>query len=339
MDHVRSAATDDARELTDLARHGPTRPSCSDPALVLGATLLSVARHVALARTGDDNVPISLSLVTDQRVHAAGNASVKCVCDVKDGRLNKRRGHYSVYRHNMIDLHCHILPGLDDGVRTLTEARAIARREAGEGVTVIVATPHVRDDYPTMVEQMESAVAALRNDFAIEGIQVDVVPGAEVDVSFLWQIPPKELTRFTLAGTGHYLLVEFPYWGWPAALDLAISLLRGRGICPVLAHPERNPEVQDQPDRLTAAVESGALVQVTAASLDGRLGPAPRLAVEKLLSLGLVHALATDAHGPHVRDAGLVSAIAAIGDPSLARWLTTGVPGAIVSGDSIPARP
>jgi protein-tyrosine phosphatase len=239
----------------------------------------------------------------------------------------------------MIDLHCHILPGLDDGVWTLTEARAIAQRGVDEGVTAIVATPHVRDDYPTTAEQMERAVAALRSDFVMEDIPIEVFPGAEVDASFLWQISPEELTRFTLAGTGKYLLLEFPYWGWPAALDLAISLLRGRGICPVLAHPERNPEVQDQPNRLTAAVESGALVQVTAASLDGRLGPAPRLAVEKLLSLGLVHALATDAHSPHVREAGLVSAIAAIGKPSLARWLTTGVPGAIVSGDSIPARP
>jgi protein-tyrosine phosphatase len=239
----------------------------------------------------------------------------------------------------VIDLHCHILPGLDDGVRTIAEARDMAWHEVGEGVTTIVATPHVRNDYPLTAEQIEHAVAALRTDFTSEGIGVDVVSGAEVDVSFLWQIPSTELPRFTLANSDRFLLVEFPYSGWPPALDLALSFLHGRGIRPVLAHPERNPEVQDRPDRLIAAVERGALVQVTAASVDGRLGPAPRLAVEKLLSLGLVHVLATDAHAAHVRGAEISAAITAIGDPALARWLTVDVPAAILKGGSIPPRP
>lgn len=224
-------------------------------------------------------------------------------------------------------------------MRTIAEAREIARLEAREGVSTIVATPHAREDYPSTADEIELKVAALRADFEREGIRVEVVSGAEVDVSFLWQIPPVTLPRFTLAGTGRFLLVEFPYSGWPPSLDLALSLLHGRGIRSVLAHPERNPEVQDRPDRLLAAVERGALVQVTAASVDGRLGPAPRLAFEKLLSLGLVHVLASDAHGAHARDAGLSGAIAAIANPALARWLTVEVPGAILEGGSIPPRP
>ena len=80
----------------------------------------------------------------------------------------------------MIDLHAHILPGLDDGVATLEEARELARRAAGEGVTAIAATPHVRDDYPTSAAQMQQALAQVRDDFASEQIAVDVLPGAEL---------------------------------------------------------------------------------------------------------------------------------------------------------------
>jgi protein-tyrosine phosphatase len=239
----------------------------------------------------------------------------------------------------VIDLHSHILPGVDDGARTLGEARELARRAASEGITAIAATPHVRDDYPTTCEQMESGVTALREDFAAEGIPLEVLPGGEIELSLLWQLVPDELERFSLAGTRRYVLVEFPYWGWPRGLDLAISLLLGRGLRPVLAHPERNPDVQDRPERLLAAVEAGALVQVTAASLDGRLGAAARVAGERLLELKLVHLLASDAHGPHVREAGLSAAAEALHDPELARYLTVEAPATIASGGEVPAPP
>lgn len=239
----------------------------------------------------------------------------------------------------MIDLHSHILPGLDDGARTLEEARSLARTALADGVTAIAATPHVRDDYPTTCEEMERGVAALREDFAREGISLEVLHGAEIELSLLWRILPDELIRFTLGQSGRYVLVEFPYTGWPPSLELAVSLLHGRGLRMVLAHPERNPEVQDRPDRLAAVVEAGVLVQVTAASLDGRLGASSLLTAQRLLERGLVHLLASDAHGPHIRDAGLGAAAKALGDEALARHLTTDVPAAIVAGTSVPDPP
>ena len=107
----------------------------------------------------------------------------------------------------------------------------------------------------------------------------------------------------------------------------------------MLAHPERNPEVQDRPARVEALVEAGALVQVTGASLDGRLGRASKLTAKRLLELGLVHVLASDAHGPHIREGGLAAAAEAVGDDGLARYLTREAPAAIVAGEPVPPAP
>jgi len=239
----------------------------------------------------------------------------------------------------VIDLHTHVLPGIDDGARSLAESRALALEAAGEGVSVLAATPHVRDDYPTTPEEMEEAVAALRADFTEQGIPVEVLHGGEVDLSILWAIPPEELRRFTLAQTGRYLLLEFPYRGWPLALSSAVSRLVQLGITPLLAHPERNPEVQDRPDRVRGLVDAGALVQITSDSLDGRLNRASQSAAFHLLDLGLVHVLASDTHGPHITRQGLGAAARSIGDPELARYLTVQVPAAIVAGEPVPERP
>lgn len=239
----------------------------------------------------------------------------------------------------MIDIHAHILPGVDDGVRSLEEARELARRGAAEGVEAVAATPHVRHDYPTTADEMEHRVAELRADLAREGIPVEIFHGGEIDLGLLWEIPQDDLHRLTLAQTGRYLLVEFPYRGWPLAVDAAVSALRSRGVTPILAHPERNPEVQDRPERVEELVTCGALVQVTSGSLLGGVGRASQRAAEQLLELGLVHVLASDAHGPHIERAGLAVAARALGDGGLARFLTEDAPAAIVAGAPLPPRP
>jgi protein-tyrosine phosphatase len=239
----------------------------------------------------------------------------------------------------MIDLHSHILPGLDDGARTVDDSRALARRAAADGVTAIVATPHVRGDYPTRPDEMERGVTRLREDFLAEGIDVEVLPGGEVDLGMLASLDDDGLRRFTLAQSGRYLLLEFPYRGWPAGLEETVYGLGLRGLRPVLAHPERNREVQSKPARLAEAVRLGALVQVTAASVDGRIGRSSQAAADKLLELGLAHVLASDAHTPEIREAGLAAAAEALGDDSLARFLTAEAPSAIVAGEPVPEPP
>ncbi|HEU4449406.1 MAG TPA: CpsB/CapC family capsule biosynthesis tyrosine phosphatase [Gaiellaceae bacterium] len=239
----------------------------------------------------------------------------------------------------MIDLHSHILPGLDDGSRTVEDARALALRAAREGVTAIAATPHVRSDYPTRPEEMERGVTRLREDFVEQGIVVEVLPGGELDLGMLATLADEELRRFTLAQSGRYLLLEFPYSGWPPALEQTLYGLGLRGFVGVLAHPERNRVVQASPDRLAEAVRLGALVQLTAASLDGRIGRSAEKAAERLLDLGLAHVLASDAHTPEIREAGLAPAAEAVGDEALARFLTVEAPTAIVAGEAVPAPP
>jgi protein-tyrosine phosphatase len=235
----------------------------------------------------------------------------------------------------VLDLHAHVLPGLDDGVRSLDEALELVRAAAAEGVTAIAATPHVRDDYPTSAAQMEAGVAVLRAAVEGAGLPVEILHGGEVDVDRLWQLSPDELRRFTIAQTGRYLLIETPYRGWPRVIERACSLLRGRGITPLLAHPERNAHVQDSPALLEPLVADGVLVQVTSASLDGRLGSASRLAAQTLIERRLVHVIASDAHGPQTRMAGMAGAAAAVGDEELARRLTTETPAAIAAGEPV----
>jgi protein-tyrosine phosphatase len=148
-----------------------------------------------------------------------------------------------------------------------------------------------------------------------------------------------ELLRLSLGGGHRYLLLEFPYFGWPLSLGTQIIELHREGLRAVLAHPERNGEVQRNPERLIPYVDAGALIQVTAASLDGRLGRASAKTTNALMKLGLVHAIASDAHSAHVRGVGMSSAARQVADGPLARWLTYEVPRAIVLGEDPPERP
>ncbi len=236
----------------------------------------------------------------------------------------------------MIDLHSHVLPGLDDGAADLEQALDICRAAAADGIQVIAGTPHVRrSDYPTTPSAMEAALAELRG---VVGDIVQVVPGGELDLEELDR-PLSELARFGLGGNPNYLLVETPYHGWP--LDLADRLFRllAVGITPVLAHPERNFDVQSRPGLLEGIVAGGTLVQMTAASVDGRGGRRAKACAAVLLKRELVHLIASDAHAPTVRAIGMSAAARAVGDPHLARWLTHDVPRAILDDTPVPDRP
>jgi protein-tyrosine phosphatase len=239
----------------------------------------------------------------------------------------------------VIDLHSHILAGLDDGPATLAESVEMARDAVADGITVVGATPHVRDDYPTTAEAMERAVAELRDALAREGVALDVRTGGEVALGRLERLTPDELRRFGLGGNPRYLLVETPYAGWP--LDFAEPMFRldTQGVTPVVAHPERNGEVRAKPELLEPLVQAGALVQLTAASLDGRFGRTTAAVSRELIERGLAHLVASDAHVPTIREIGMSSARAAVGDETLADWLTRDVPRAIVDDTKLPPRP
>ena len=239
----------------------------------------------------------------------------------------------------MIDLHSHLLPGLDDGARNLDEAMSIVRSMAADGVRAVAATPHVRDDWPTTPREMEEAVAALRTEVETAGVPLDVLRGGELALDELARLDETERARFGLGGNPQLLLLEFPYWGWPLGLAQTVRELAAAGIVSVIAHPERNGEVQERPDGLDEIVRAGAVVQLTAASVDGRLGRRVAACSRTLLDSRLAHLIASDAHAPAVREGGLSAAVCALGDKQLGRWLTEDVPLALIEGAPLPERP
>lgn len=239
----------------------------------------------------------------------------------------------------MIDLHSHILPGLDDGAVDLDDAVDIARAAAADGIYAIAATPHVREDYPTTADAMEQGVRQLTRQLTQQGIDLELLRGGEVSLEQLDRLSVDELRRFGLGGNPRYLLIETPYRTWPLPLDEIVSRLGSLDMIPVIAHPERNPVVQADISKIEKLVRDGALIQITAASLDGRLGPRARTCAERLLDEELVHLIGSDAHTAGIREAGLSAARDAVGDPTLARWLTEDAPQAIVHGVELPWRP
>jgi protein-tyrosine phosphatase len=239
----------------------------------------------------------------------------------------------------VIDLHTHVLPGVDDGCGTLEESLELVRASAADGIRALAATPHVRSDFPTEPETMERLVREVREAAAAAALEVEVLPGGEIAFDRLEELSPEQIRRFGLGGNPDFALLEFPYFSWPFGLEQRLFRLQAAGITPVLAHPERNADVQAAPERLEEHVGRGVLVQVTAASLEGRLGGAAHRAARSLLESGLVHLLASDAHTPEVRRVGLAGAAEAVGDGALARWLTEDVPHAIVQRTRLPERP
>jgi protein-tyrosine phosphatase len=239
----------------------------------------------------------------------------------------------------VIDLHSHLLPGIDDGVRTIAESLDLLRAAHEDGIARIAATPHVREDYPTTPAEMELRLAEVCGAAREAAIPVEVLPGGELDLEFAARLDDADLRRFGLGGRPSLLLLEFPYLGWPLQLADLVFDLQLRGFRIVLAHPERNVDVQHEPERLRPLVNSGVVVQLTAASLDGRLGGAPRTAAKRLIDSRLAHLLASDAHAPDVRSVGLSRAREAAGDDAVARWLTEDVPAALLAGDALPERP
>ena len=239
----------------------------------------------------------------------------------------------------MIDLHSHVLPGLDDGPLDLDAALEMARAMAESGVRVVCATPHVRDDFPTSPRSMERALALLQAAVEEAGIAIEVRGGAEIALNRLPGLDSGVRERFGLGGSPCLLLLEMPHETWPTDLPRVCTRLREDGIVPVVAHPERNLRVQNEPTLLDEVVAAGGVVQVTAASFDGSLGRATARCAHRLLELELVHLIASDAHAPGVPECGIAEAVASVGGGELGAWLSEVVPAALLAGEELPPRP
>jgi protein-tyrosine phosphatase len=238
----------------------------------------------------------------------------------------------------VVDLHTHVLPGIDDGARDLAEAVEIVRTMADDGTRIVAATPHVRDDYPTTPDQMEGALRLLQAAVDKAGIEIELRGGGEIAVSALGDLDAATLARFGLGGNPQLLLLEMPYYGWPLSLSHHCERLLRNDIVPVLAHPERNTVVAAHTRELAQLVRSGMVVQLTAAAVDGRLGRSAASSARLLVDLELAHMISSDAHSPGLREAGLSAAAAAVGG-DLGHWLTSAAPAALLAGAPLPRRP
>ncbi len=233
----------------------------------------------------------------------------------------------------MIDLHCHILHGMDDGPPTLRESVEMCRMAAADGTGVIVATPHFAPGrYSWTDETMRVRLLELRSVLQAENIPLTVLSGA--DVAAFPELPAHHGLRTILSlNNSRYFLLEFPHTSVPRGWDVFLRSLIAAGTIPVITHPERNRWFIRHPKALAQAVQAGALVQITAMSLRGGFGEDARKCCVQLLKSGLAHVMASDGHEaidrPPLLSAGVRAAAALIGEER-ARDLVQTVPQAII---------
>lgn len=243
----------------------------------------------------------------------------------------------------MIDLHCHILPGIDDGPQTLEDSMALAAAAARVGTRLIVATPHIDSRWNVDPLELGPLIETVRDQLQRENIALDVVGGGEVAADRLVSLTDAQVAA-VLLGDGPYLLLESPHSAATGGFDTFAASLLARGRRIVLAHPERAPLFQRRSDLLERLVEAGALSSITAASLSGRFGGDVRDCALDMLERGLVHNVASDSHDAERRGPDLVEGIEAAerdlpGIAEMERWLTELVPEAIIAGRPLPRRP
>lgn len=235
----------------------------------------------------------------------------------------------------MIDLHCHILPGLDDGAVDMADSVAMARQAEADGIEVVCATPHIRHDHDVIAHEIRGRVAQVNAELERLGIGVLVAAGGELAETSEPGLDDSELREISLCGTGRWALLEPAPGPISDSLEEAVERLRARGTRSVIAHPERHAG-HDLAERLESLVALGALVQVTAAYLEDP-GAGPVLL--DLASRGLVHLLGSDAHSARAgRPVALSGGVRALRDvPTLAPhidWVVREGPEAIRRGEA-----
>ena len=200
---------------------------------------------------------------------------------------------------SMVDLHCHFLPGIDDGPATLEEAVALARKAAANGIGRVVVTPHIHcGRYENDLNSILPVFEMFSRELKARDVPVRLDFAAEVRIGpEIIELAESERLPFLGMRDGcRMLLLEFPHSHIPLGSDKMVSWLLLRKIRPVIAHPERNKDVMRNLSRILPFIEMGCLLQVTAGSMAGNFGPFCRSACIKLLESGLVWAMASDAH-------------------------------------------
>jgi len=239
----------------------------------------------------------------------------------------------------VIDIHCHILPEVDDGPKSWEVAIEMCRMAAADGITHTVATPHANDRYTYDRAYLTNLLGQLRQR-AEPAPQLSL--GCDFHLSFENLERVLEQPHNYTIGETNYLLVELSNYSIPTQLADCFRRLGDKGLTPILTHPERNPILQQSPQKILEYADDGCLIQVTASSLTGFWGQRPETVARWLLDRSAVHILATDAHETKRRVPILSEArdlAAEIVGAGCAQAMVEGNPGAIVRGEPVPYCP
>jgi protein-tyrosine phosphatase len=239
----------------------------------------------------------------------------------------------------MIDIHCHLLPGLDDGPDTFEESLRMAEAAIADGITHLISTPHASERYKFDAERVREHRDQIQE---LVGDRLVVATGCDLHMSFenlrdLHRNP----TKYTL-NQKDYLLVEFADFGIPAAMDDALHQLHVAGLRPIITHPERNGLLLANPARLDTWLRMGCYAQITANSLLGRFGAGAQRAAEQWLDKGRVQFVASDAHNSTSRAPKLSETYALVAkrwDEKVAQALFHDNPLAVFEGRPLPYVP
>lgn len=243
----------------------------------------------------------------------------------------------------MIDLHSHVLPGIDDGPPDLDGSLALARAAVAAGTRVMAATPHIGLHYRVAPDELSERVRQLREDLAGAGVPLEVVVGGELATSRAAHAGEDELRAIALGG-GSCVLLECPFARVHGVMSGFTAQLQRKGFRVLLAHPERSPEFLSDPPSLGTLLDAGSFTQITAGSLRGDFGRTVRRFSLSMLEQGLVHVVASDAHDAVKRPPDVLAIVrGAVWElalpPATTEFLTEDVPRALLADEPMPPLP
>lgn len=202
----------------------------------------------------------------------------------------------------LIDLHCHILPGVDDGAQTLEDSLKMADSAMKNGITHILCTPHHNRQFDNPREKVLHAVEALQAEFDKRQIDITLFECQEVRIHGELEREIQQGRILTADVGGRYLMIEFPSAEIPDYAERLLFLLAKKGYTPIIVHPERNKGFQAEPNRLINFLNAGCLAQLTAPSITGSYGKQTQKIAKQMVEAGLVQMMASDAHRVENRD-------------------------------------
>ena len=199
----------------------------------------------------------------------------------------------------MIDIHCHLLPGIDDGAKDMSEALALINLSVDDGVKRIVVTPHLHfGRFDNTLPVIQSAFSALVTEVNKANIDIELAYAAEVrlDSEILTLLTNKQLPLYGNFNGQQFMLLEFPHSHIPAGSDMLVKFLKNQNITPVIAHPERNRDLLESPHKIKPFIRLGCWFQVTASSITGHFGEECQSLALAYIEQGFIQVVASDAH-------------------------------------------